>query len=129
MRRQIIDGSPKSHSKLFFGGGNTGKLAELTPCAHGKECGTGQAPCYAVKRTVYPVRMHSTVGRSQLSASATLEWASSQGRLCQLSAHGILRRLCALCLRCAVTAQCVLCLRSARAGLKWAFSHEEWCKF
>ena len=48
------------HSKiLFFGGGHTGRLAELTPRAHCREHDTGQVPCYAVKCTVSPVGVHS----------------------------------------------------------------------
>ncbi|XP_052379828.1 uncharacterized protein LOC127931382 [Oncorhynchus keta] len=51
----------------FFGGGHTrcgtkpGSRPELTPRVHDKQRITGQAPCYAVKRTVSPVRVHSPV--------------------------------------------------------------------
>ena len=47
--------------KKNYLGGHTGRLAGLTPRAHVREHGTGQAPCYAVKRTVSPVRFHSPV--------------------------------------------------------------------
>ena len=52
---------------IFFGGGHTGSVAESglrpepTPRAYRKERDTGQAPCYAVERTVSPVRIHSLV--------------------------------------------------------------------
>ena len=47
--------------------GHTGRLAESgdrpepTPCDYRKNRSTGQAPCYAVKRMVSPVRTHSPV--------------------------------------------------------------------
>ncbi|XP_064857655.1 uncharacterized protein LOC135560192 [Oncorhynchus nerka] len=52
---------------FFFWGGHTrcgtkpGSRPELTPRAYDKQRITGQAPCYAVKRTVSPVRAHSPV--------------------------------------------------------------------
>ncbi|XP_052312969.1 uncharacterized protein LOC118390079 isoform X1 [Oncorhynchus keta] len=51
----------------MFWGGHTrcgtkpGSRPELTPRAYYKQRITGQAPCYAVKRTVSPVRVHSPV--------------------------------------------------------------------
>ncbi|KAM9423345.1 uncharacterized protein ACWYII_020534 [Salvelinus alpinus] len=51
----------------FFGGGlersvaKPGSRPERTPRAYYKHRVTGQAPCYAVKRTVSPVRAHSPV--------------------------------------------------------------------
>ena len=53
--------------QIFLGGGHTrcgtkpGSRPELTPRAYYKQRITGQAPCYAVKRTVSPVRAHSPV--------------------------------------------------------------------
>ncbi|XP_064882131.1 uncharacterized protein LOC135574620 [Oncorhynchus nerka] len=50
-----------------IGGGHTrcgtkpGSRPELTPRVYDKQRITGQAPCYAVKRTVSPVRAHSPV--------------------------------------------------------------------
>ena len=39
----------------------SGYRPEPTPRAYRRERGTGQAPCYAVKRTVSPVHVHSLV--------------------------------------------------------------------
>ena len=53
--------------QIFFGGGHTrcgtkpGSRPELTPRAYYEQRITGQAPCYAVERTVSPVRVHSPV--------------------------------------------------------------------
>ncbi|XP_042185009.1 uncharacterized protein LOC121847512 [Oncorhynchus tshawytscha] len=65
MRRQR--GSARGRPKTFWGG-HTGSVAESgwrpepTPRAYCKKRSTGQAPCYAVKRKVSPVRTHSPVG-------------------------------------------------------------------
>ena len=52
---------------LFRSGGLTGSMAmpgrrpAQTPCAYRGARETGQAPCYAMERTVFPVRVHSPV--------------------------------------------------------------------
>ena len=68
MRRQhggaagSLRGSPKNVL-----GGHTGSVAKAgrrpapTSHAYRRERGTGQAPCYAVRRTVSPVRLHNPV--------------------------------------------------------------------
>ena len=60
--RQAREAAPK-----YFFGGDTWRLAEVgfrpepTPRAYRGERVTSQAPCYAVMRTVSPVRIHSPV--------------------------------------------------------------------
>jgi hypothetical protein len=109
--------------KTFFGGRHVGSVAESVfrpePTRHTyrKERGTGQAPCYAVERTVSPVRVHSPVryiptphnGQARVGIQPGWCRLSAPGFQCISSAQDILCRLCALCLRCACTAQCVLC--------------------
>ena len=61
-------GSPRGSPKNVLGGGHTGSVAKSgrrpapTPRAYRGERWNGQAPCYAVKRTVSPVLRHSPVG-------------------------------------------------------------------
>ena len=58
---------PESQPQKCLGRGHTGSVAKPgrrtapTSCAHRGARETGQAPCYAVKRTVSPVRVHSPV--------------------------------------------------------------------
>ena len=56
----------------------SGRRPEPTPHAYRGERLTGQAPCYAGRRTVSPVRRLAWCATSQLLVSARLEWASSQ---------------------------------------------------
>ena len=58
---------PESQPQKCIGGWLTGSIAmpgkrlAQTPCAYRGAIETGQAPCYAVVRTVSPVRVHSPV--------------------------------------------------------------------
>ena len=69
MRKQHGDsvGNRKVTPKNVLGGGLEGRIVmpgrkpAHTPCAHRWARETGQAPCYAVVRTVSPVRVHSPV--------------------------------------------------------------------
>ncbi|XP_071240786.1 uncharacterized protein [Salvelinus alpinus] len=59
MRRQVIEAGTRGSPNIF--GAESGYRPEPTPRAYRGERVTGQAPCYAGKRTVSPVRMHSPV--------------------------------------------------------------------
>ena len=67
MRGHVIEAATKGIPQIVFVGEHTGSLAESgwrpepTPRAYRGERRTDQEPCYAVERTVSPVRVHSPV--------------------------------------------------------------------
>jgi hypothetical protein len=123
----------KRQPQIFGVGRHTESVAES---AYRKQHCTGQAPCYAVERTVSPVRAHSPERYRPAPRKCHVRVGIQPGRVVlsvsglryAVSAQGILCRLCVLCLRGAGRVQYVLCLRSARAGRMWALSLREMCE-
>ena len=83
-----------------------------TSCAYRRARETGQAPCYAVERTVSPVRVHSPV---RLIPAPRI----SRARVC--IEPGAMKPY-AWCSRFASTAQCGLFHLAALAGRPGAFN-------